>query len=40
MKPFATGGIGLALISQARPQSEEQGACSRATGSGNLMKFL
>ena len=40
MNPFTTGGIGLALTSHARPQSEEQGACSRATGSGTLMKFL
>lgn len=40
MYPFATGGIGLALTSQARSQSEEQGARSRAAGSGTFMKFL
>ena len=35
-----TGGTGLALSSQAKLKSEEQGACSRATGSGTLMKSL
>jgi len=35
-----TGAIGLALNSQAKLKSEEQGACSRATGSGTLMKSL
>ena len=35
-----TVGIGLALSSQARLKSEEQGVCSRVTGSGTLMNFL
>ena len=40
MNPFASGGIGLALNLYFRSKSEEQGACSRATESGTLMKFL
>jgi hypothetical protein len=40
MNLFGIGGTGLALISQPRSKSEEQGTCSRATGSGTLMKFL
>ena len=40
MNLSGTGGTGLALSSQAKLKSEEQGACSQATGSGTLMKSL
>ena len=40
MNPFGTGGIGLALSSQARSKSEEQGVCSQATGNGTSVIYL
>ena len=40
MNPLGTGGIGLALNSQARSKSAGQGACSPVIGNGTWMKSL
>ena len=40
MNQLGSGGTSLALSSRARSKSEEQGACSQATGDGTWMKSL